>query len=319
MTPAQHVAFHPPAPFGTRSTISWSRLEIPTFPDFPEVQVVSERRDDNKPIGMEARRKGWPYPDRRGQGVAERGIVHPMHFHAYRPPPDGDTLYADTYAAFRSSCPTMCGTRSWVAARASSARARFHEIYYPHLPPVDPREQKKARPDVWHSDRPPAIRIPGWNIAPISGGWGYKIDGMPDDAAQGADRLPRRISRRGRNSSTATSGASAMRCCGTTVCTQHCATRRSTMREVSAPHAAHDARRRSPIMAEARSLSPGSGSRSDSFQDRAGSTRQLSNDAASHTPVPASKGTGLPSFGISTRPRSPPLEIEVEFAASRRR
>ena len=64
--------------------------------------------------------------------------------------------------------------------RACFSRARFHEVYYPHLPPLT-EEQKKARPDVWH---PIARRHPhtGWTSLYI-GRWAYKVDGIPDAEA----------------------------------------------------------------------------------------------------------------------------------------
>jgi taurine dioxygenase/putative 2-oxoglutarate oxygenase len=71
--------------------------------------------------------------------------------------------------------------RKILGRRACFSRARFHEVYYPHLGPLT-AAQRIARPDVWH---PIARRHPhtGWTSLYI-GRWAYKVDGMADDEAQ---------------------------------------------------------------------------------------------------------------------------------------
>ena len=88
-------------------------------------------------------------------------------------------MYADTFAAF-NALPADVRDRI-MGRRACFSRARFHEVYYPHLGPLT-EAQKKARPDVWH---PIARHHPhsGWTSLYI-GRWAYRIDGMPDDEAQ---------------------------------------------------------------------------------------------------------------------------------------
>ena len=71
--------------------------------------------------------------------------------------------------------------RTIMGRRACFSRARFHQVYYPDLPPLT-EEQKRARPDVWH---PIARRHPrsGWTSLYI-GRWAYKIEGVPDREAE---------------------------------------------------------------------------------------------------------------------------------------
>jgi len=169
-TPAQHVAF-------TRRLGPLHIMEPPEFnlPDFPEVLVVSNVEKDNKPIGMKRAGWGW-HSDGEDKVLPNAGSF----IHAIRlPPSDGDTLYADTYAAFAALPKEV--RRNIMGRRACFSRARFHEVYYPHLGPLT-EEQKKARPAVWH---PIARRHPhtGWTSLYI-GRWAYKVEGMDDRDAQ---------------------------------------------------------------------------------------------------------------------------------------
>jgi len=170
MNPAQHVAF----------TSKLGPLHIMTppeynLPGFPEVLVVSNVEKDNKPIGMKRAGWGW-HSDGEDKRLPNAGsFIHAIEL----PPADGDTMYADTYAAFIALPDDVRGRI--MGRRACFSRIRFHEMYYPHLGPLT-EEQKKARPDVWH---PIARRHPrsGWTSLYI-GRWAYKIDGMADDEAQ---------------------------------------------------------------------------------------------------------------------------------------
>src|SRR5256885_11668263 len=170
MTPAQHVAF-------TRKLGPLHIMEPLEFnlPGFPEVLVVSNMERDNKPVGMKRAGWGW-HSDGEDKVLPNAGsFIHALKL----PPADGDTMYADTYAAFAALPADV--RRRIMGRRACFPRQRFHEVYYPHLPPLT-EEQKKARPDVWH---PIARRHPksGWTALYI-GRWAYKIDGMPDAEAQ---------------------------------------------------------------------------------------------------------------------------------------
>lgn len=169
-TAAQHVAF-------TRRLGPLHIMEPPEFnlPAFPEVLVVSNVEKDKKPIGMKRAGWGW-HSDGEDKALPNAGsFIHALKL----PPSDGDTLYADTYAAFAALPDDV--RRRIMGRRACFSRLRFHEVYYPHLPPLT-EEQKKARPDVWH---PIARRHPhsGWTSLYI-GRWAYRIDGMQDAEAQ---------------------------------------------------------------------------------------------------------------------------------------
>ena len=169
-TPAQHVAF-------TRRLGPPHVMEPPEFnlPGYPEVLVVSNVERDNKPIGIKRAGWGW-HSDGEDKALPNAGsFIHARKL----PPSDGDTLYADTYAAFAALPGDV--RRRIMGRRACFSRLRFHEVYYPHLPPLT-EEQKKARPDVWH---PIARRHPrsGWTSLYV-GRWACKVDGMEDAEAQ---------------------------------------------------------------------------------------------------------------------------------------
>jgi alpha-ketoglutarate-dependent taurine dioxygenase len=169
MTPAQHVAFT--RRFGPLHIME--PLEF-NLPGFPEVLVVSNIEKDAKPIGM--KRAGWGWHSDGEDKV--RPNAGSFLYALELPPSDGDTLYADTYAAFAALPADV--RRTITGRRACFSRARFHEVYYPHLPPLTD-EQKKARPDVW---QPMTRRHPktGWTSLYI-GRWAYRVEGMPDDEA----------------------------------------------------------------------------------------------------------------------------------------
>jgi taurine dioxygenase/putative 2-oxoglutarate oxygenase len=169
-TPPQHVAF-------TRRLGPLHIMEPPEFnlPGHPEILVVSNVEKDNKPIGMKRAGWGW-HSDGEDKALPNAGsFIHALKL----PPSEGDTLYADTYAAFAALPDDV--RRKILGRRACFSRARFHEVYYPHLGPLT-EAQRIARPDVWH---PIARRHPhtGWTSLYI-GRWAYKVDGMADDEAQ---------------------------------------------------------------------------------------------------------------------------------------
>ena len=169
MTPAQHVAF-------TRRLGTLHIMEPLEFnlPGFPEVMVASNIEKDAKPIGMKRAGWGW-HSDGEDKVLPNAGsFLYALEL----PPTDGDTLYADTYAAFAALSDDV--RAKIMGRRACFSRQRFHQVYYPHLPPLT-EEQKRARPDVW---QPIARRHPksGWTSLYI-GRWAYRIEGMPDDEA----------------------------------------------------------------------------------------------------------------------------------------
>ncbi|HLJ18813.1 MAG TPA: TauD/TfdA family dioxygenase, partial [Stellaceae bacterium] len=170
MTPAQHVAF-------TRRLGPLHVMDPAEFnlPGFPEVLVVSNVVKDDKPLGIKRAGWGW-HSDGEDKAIPNAGsFLYAMTL----PPADGDTLYADTYAAFAALPPDV--RRTVMGRRACFSRARFHRVYYPDQPPLT-EEQKRARPDVWH---PIARRHPksGWTALYI-GRWAYRIEGLPDREAE---------------------------------------------------------------------------------------------------------------------------------------
>lgn len=170
VTPAQHVAF-------TRRLGPLHIMEPLEFnlPGFPEVLVVSNVVKDNKPLGIKRAGWGW-HSDGEDKAIPNAGsFLYAMKL----PPADGDTLYADVYAAFAALPADVL--RTIMGRRVCFSRARFHEVYYPDLPPLT-EAQKRARPDVWH---PIARRHPrsGWTALFI-GRWAYKIEGLPDREAE---------------------------------------------------------------------------------------------------------------------------------------
>jgi taurine dioxygenase len=169
MTPAQHVAF-------TRRLGPLHIMEPLEFnlPGFPEVMVASNIEKDDKPIGMKRAGWGW-HSDGEDKVLPNAGsLLYALEL----PPTDGDTMYADTFGAFAALSDDV--RAKIMGRRACFSRQRFHQVYYPHLPPLT-EEQKKARPDVW---QPIARRHPksGWTSLYI-GRWAYRIEGMPDDEA----------------------------------------------------------------------------------------------------------------------------------------
>jgi alpha-ketoglutarate-dependent taurine dioxygenase len=174
MSPEQHIAF-------TRRLGPLHIMEPPEFnlPGHPEVLVVSNVVKDQVPIGIKRAGWGW-HSDGEDKAFPNAGsFLHALKL----PPSDGDTLYADTYAAFAVLPDDI--RRRIMGRRVCFSRARFHEVYYPDLPPLT-EAQKAARPDVWH---PLARRHPksGWTSLYI-GRWAYKIEGMPDAEAEELNR-----------------------------------------------------------------------------------------------------------------------------------
>ena len=91
MTPAQHVAF-------TRRLGPLHVMEPLEFnlPGYPEVFVVSNVEEDDKPVGMKRAGWGW-HSDGEDKVLPNAGsFLYALEL----PPEGGDTLYADTYAAF---------------------------------------------------------------------------------------------------------------------------------------------------------------------------------------------------------------------------
>jgi taurine dioxygenase/putative 2-oxoglutarate oxygenase len=173
MTPPDHVAF-------TRRLGPLHVMEPAEFnlPGHPEVFVVSNVEEGGKPVGL--RRAGWGWhSDGEDKALPNAGsFLYALEV----PPTGGDTLFADTYAAFAALPADV--RRTVLGRRACFSRVRLHHVHYPHLPPLT-AEQQAARPDVWH---PIARRHPrsGWTALYI-GRWALEVEGLPED--EGRDLL----------------------------------------------------------------------------------------------------------------------------------
>jgi putative 2-oxoglutarate oxygenase len=169
MTPRQHVAFT--RRFGPLHVME--PLEF-NLPDHPEVFVVSNVEEDGKPVGLKRAGWGW-HSDGEDKAIPNAGsFLYALEV----PAAGGDTLFADTYAAFAT---LPADVRATIAGRrACFSRIRLHHVHYPHMKPLT-EEQKAQRPDVWH---PLARRHPrsGWTALYI-GRWACEVEGLPADEA----------------------------------------------------------------------------------------------------------------------------------------
>jgi taurine dioxygenase len=173
MTPAQHVAF-------TRRLGPLHIMEPLEFnlPRTPEVFVVSNVEEEGKAVGLKRAGWGW-HSDGEDKAIPNDGSF----LHALEVPPEGgDTLFADTYAAFAALPADI--RRTIGRRRARFSRVRLHHVHYPHLPPLTD-SQKASRPDVWH---PIARQHPrsGWTALYI-GRWACEVEGLPEH--EGADLI----------------------------------------------------------------------------------------------------------------------------------
>ncbi|HEV8307330.1 MAG TPA: TauD/TfdA family dioxygenase [Methylomirabilota bacterium] len=170
MTPAQHVAFT--RRLGPLHVMEPLEFNLPTH---PEVFVVSNVEEDGRPVGLTRAGWGW-HSDGEDKAIPNDGsFLYALEI----PPEGGDTLFADTYAAFAALPADI--RRTIAGRRACFSRVRLHHVHYPHLGPLTD-EQKANRPDVWH---PIARRHPrsGWTALYI-GRWACQVEGLPEDEAR---------------------------------------------------------------------------------------------------------------------------------------
>jgi alpha-ketoglutarate-dependent taurine dioxygenase len=166
MTPSQQIAF----------TRRFGQLHIMEPLEFnltghPEIFVVSNIEEGGKAVGLKRAGWGW-HSDGEDKAVPNAGSL--LYAHEV-PPAEGDTLFADTYAAF-AHLPSDV-RRAIVGRRACFSRTRLHHIHYPHMAPLTD-EQKRNRPDVWH---PLTRRHPksGWTALYV-GRWACEVEGMAE-------------------------------------------------------------------------------------------------------------------------------------------
>lgn len=170
MTPAQHIAFT--RRFGPLHVMEPLQYNLPGH---PEIFVVSNVEEGGQALGMKRAGWGW-HSDGEDKAIPNAGsMLHALQL----PPADGDTLFADMYAAFAALPEEV--RNGILGQRACFSRARLHHVHYPHLPALTEEDAAK-RPDVWH---PMARRHPrsGWTALYV-GRWACEIEGMPQGEAE---------------------------------------------------------------------------------------------------------------------------------------
>jgi taurine dioxygenase/putative 2-oxoglutarate oxygenase len=169
MTPSEHIAF-------TRRLGPLHIMEPLEFnlAGHPEIFIVSNVEEGGKAVGLKRAGWGW-HSDGEDKAIPNAGSF--LYAHEV-PPEEGDTLFADTYAAFAE---LPADVRRLIAGRrACFSRVRLHHVHYPHMKPLT-EAQKRDRPDVWH---PIARQHPrsGWTALYI-GRWACEIEGLPQQEA----------------------------------------------------------------------------------------------------------------------------------------
>ena len=169
MTPSEHIAF-------TRRLGPLHIMEPLEFnlAGYPEIFIVSNVEEGGKAVGLKRAGWGW-HSDGEDKAIPNAGSF--LYAHEV-PPEGGDTLFADTYAAFAELPADV--QRLITARRACFSRVRLHHVHYPHMKPLTDA-QKRDRPDVWH---PIARQHPrsGWTALYI-GRWACEIEGLPQQEA----------------------------------------------------------------------------------------------------------------------------------------
>jgi alpha-ketoglutarate-dependent taurine dioxygenase len=122
MTPQGQIAF-------TRRLGPLHVMEPLEFnlPGHPEIFVVSNIEEGGKAVGLKRAGWGW-HSDGEDKAIPNAGSL--LYAHEV-PPAEGDTLFADTYAAFARLPPDV--RRAIVGRRACFSRARLHHVHYPQV------------------------------------------------------------------------------------------------------------------------------------------------------------------------------------------
>lgn len=170
LAPDQHIAFSRRlGPLHVMEPLEFN------LPGHPEVFIVSNVEEGGKAVGLKRAGWGW-HSDGEDKAIPNAGSF--LYAHEV-PPEGGDTLFADTYAAFAELPGDV--QRTILGRRACFSRVRLHELHYPHMKPLT-EEQKRTRPDVWH---PITRRHPksGWTALYI-GRWACEIEGLPEHEAK---------------------------------------------------------------------------------------------------------------------------------------
>jgi taurine dioxygenase/putative 2-oxoglutarate oxygenase len=166
MTPDQQIAF-------TRR-LGPLHIMLPlqyNLDGHPEIFVVGNAEEGGKAVGMRRAGMGF-HSDGEDKAIPNAGSFLAA---VQVPPEGGDTIFADTRAAWHALPPE---TKAKLAGRrARFSRIALHHIHYPHLPALT-EEQKRDRPDVWH----PIARLHPRNgrVALYIGRWAVEIEGMAE-------------------------------------------------------------------------------------------------------------------------------------------
>ena len=137
IAPEDHIAF----------TRRFGTLHVMTPPEqnlkgHPEIFVVGNAlKEDGTPLGLRGAGMGF-HTDGEDKPVPNAGsFLYALQV----PPEEGDTIFADLYAAYEA---LPAETRARIAGRrARFSRAALHHVNYPHLP-MPP--ELRGRPDVYH-------------------------------------------------------------------------------------------------------------------------------------------------------------------------
>jgi alpha-ketoglutarate-dependent taurine dioxygenase len=166
MTPEQQIAF-------TRR-LGPLHIMVPlqyNLDGFREIFVVGNAEEGGKAVGMRRAGMGF-HSDGEDKAIPNAGSFLAA---VEVPPEGGDTIFADTRAAWEA---LPDATRARLAGRrARFSRIALHHVHYPHLPALT-EEQKRDRPDVWH----PIARLHPrtGRVALFIGRWAVEIEGMEE-------------------------------------------------------------------------------------------------------------------------------------------
>ncbi len=148
-----------------------------TLPTHPMVAVVSNVRENGKLIGAPNAGRHW-HSDSQFLAVPPSAS---LLLAREVPPADGDTAFANMYAAYEALAPAMRAKVDKLSVRHS--RVRAYSIFHPERPPLT--EAEKARvPDVVH----PMVRVhpeTGRRALYVGGAQhGGTVEGLPSEESE---------------------------------------------------------------------------------------------------------------------------------------
>ncbi|HEV2301540.1 MAG TPA: TauD/TfdA family dioxygenase [Stellaceae bacterium] len=170
MTPEEQIAFT--RRFGALHIMMPSEFNLESH---PEIFVVGNAESEGRPLGLRRAGMGF-HTDGEDKPVPNAGsFLYALQV----PPTEGDTIFADMYAAYEALPGVVCGKLA--GRRARFSRKALHHVHYPHLPPLREIESLQ-RPDVYH---PILRRHPkSGRVALYIGRWACDIEGLPHEAGK---------------------------------------------------------------------------------------------------------------------------------------